>query len=200
MKLCIDLEECKKQNIPIGTALFTAALYLKVFIDDTVFDDVCRRGFVEYDGFDLMRKPINPQITQKGVDTIESLFLNSEFKPPKDAPDRFDILADKLRELYPEGKKAGTSLMWRNSTKGISKRLKSFVKRFGDDFTDEQMVEATKRYIASFNGDYRFMQVLEYFIWKEYTVEGSKEARSQLLSYLSNDSKEERQDWTSTLN
>ena len=73
------------------------------------------------------------------------------------------------------------------------------VKKFGDKYSDEDIIEATKRYINSFNGDYRFMQLLKYFILKRVIVEGEIEETSQLLSYLSNSNEDERQDWTSML-
>lgn len=199
MKLCIDADLCKKNKIPISTVLFIAALYLKSEITEETFDDACKRGFLEYDGFDLMRQPINLKITKKGEEYLESLILDSKNKSKIDTA-RFDALADKLRELFPEGKKAGCSLMWRDSTQTISKKLQAFVKRYGDNYTDEQIIAATKRYIQSFNGDYRYMQVLQYFIWKRITEDGESEYKSQLLSFLSNEEKDTKEDWTSTLN
>ena len=83
--------------------------------------------------------------------------------------------------------------------RSLRSALKAFVKKFGDKYRDEDIIEATKRYINSFNGDYRFMQLLKYFILKRVIVEGEIEETSQLLSYLSNSNEDERQDWTSML-
>ncbi len=200
MKFLLDTEECDRQGISVGTALLAAALYYGSFIGNEAFEDACTKGLLVYDGFDIMRNPVNPRITDKGTELVESLFLNSEFKPTtSEKVDRFEALASKLRELYPEGRKAGTSYMWRDSIPTITKKLKAFVKKFGDKYSDEDIIEATKRYINSFNGDYRFMQLLKYFILKRVIVEGEIEETSQLLSYLSNSNEDERQDWTSML-
>ena len=127
---------------------------------------------------------MNVKLTQAGVDFIESIFLNSEFSLPNSEEDRFDKLAKQMWELFPEGKKPGTNLMWKDSKPMIAKRLKTLVKKYKVNFTDEQALGATKKYIESFNGDYRFMQVLRYFIWKRDNDTGTE--TSQLLSYIEN--------------
>ena len=143
-------------------------------------------------------------MTQKGIDVVESVILNSEYTEKAEDSngkmrDRFDILADKLRELFPKGRKEGTNLQWRDSTAIISKRLKTIVKKYNITFTDEEAVDATKRYIESFNGDYRFMQVLMYFIFKNEIVNGVREERSQFMSYLQNKEDMVNNDWTHEL-
>lgn len=201
MKLCIDVDECKKQGIPIDTALYMASLYLGKVINNDTFQDVCSKGAIEFDGFDLRRQPVGAKITQTGVDIIETLFLNSEFKEPNSATDRFEELAKKLRELYPTGKKPGTNYMWRDSVSVIAKKLKALVKRTGATFTDEEAIEATKKYVEGFNGDYRYMKLLKYFISKQNYVDGSTEESSEFLSFIENKGCEEtlQHDWTTQL-
>lgn len=184
MKLCFDVKECEKLKVPVDTALYIASLYLDKLISSNTFQDVCARGLIEFDGFDLKREPINARLTQTGVDLIESIFLNSEFHLPNSEEDRFDKLAKKMQEVFPEGRKPGTKLMWRDSQPIIAKRLKAIVKKYKAVFTDEQAIEATKKYVESFNGDYQFMQVLKYFISKRNLTTGDE--TSQFLSYIEN--------------
>lgn len=184
MKLCFDVKECEKLKVPVDTALYIASLYLGKLISSNTFKDVCARGLIEFDGFDLKREPVNARLTQSGIDLIESIFLNSEFQLPNSEEDRFDKLAKKMQELFPEGKKPGTKLMWRDSQPIIAKKLKSVVKKYNATFTDEQAIEATKKYVESFNGDYQFMQVLKYFISKRNLTTGDE--TSQFLSYIEN--------------
>lgn len=184
MKLCFDVKECEKLKVPVDTALYIASLYLGKLISSNTFQDVCARGLIEFDGFDLKREPINARLTQTGVDLIESIFLNSEFNLPNSEEDRFDKLAKKMQEVFPEGRKPGTKLMWRDSQPIIAKRLKAIVKKYKAVFTDEQAIEATKKYVESFNGDYQFMQVLKYFISKRNLTTGDE--TSQFLSYIEN--------------
>lgn len=184
MKLCFDVHECEKSKVPVDTALYIASLYLDKLITSSTFQDVCARGLIEFDGFDLKREPINARLTQTGIDLIESIFLNSEFQLPNSEEDRFDKLAKKMQEIFPEGRKPGTKLMWRDSQPIIAKRLKAIVKKYKAVFTDKQAIEATKKYVESFNGDYQFMQVLKYFISKRNPITG--EEASQFLSYIEN--------------
>lgn len=98
--------------------------------------------------------------------------------------DRLTILADRMRAEYPEGKKPGTIYYWKDSTQVIAKRLSLFMRKFSDKYSDDQIVAATRDYVKSHNGDYTFMQLLKYFIYKK--GEDAGEYNSQLMSYLNN--------------
>ena len=115
----------------------------------------------------------------------------------------FEEIAEAMREVYPSGRKAGTNYMWRDSTVVIAQRLKDLVKKYKVSFTKEEAVDATKRYISSFNGNYTYMQILKYFISKQKPVEGAPaEQNSQFLSYLENkegDTVIASPDWTVNL-
>lgn len=200
MKFYIDTDECKKLNIPVSTALYLASLYYKENINRKTFEESLSRGLVNFSGYDRFYEPKEVTITQAGVDFVETIFLNSEFKK-ENKEDRFELLATQLKELFPKGKKPGTSVMWRGSGYEVAKKLKSLVKKTGVKFTDEQAIEATRRYVNSFNGNYAYMQVLPYFILKQVPVNGIFEERSQLLSYIENEGSDLdfSSDWTSTL-
>ena len=89
--------------------------------------------------------------------------------------------------------------MWRGSGYEVVKKLRTLVKKTGIYFTNEQAINATKRYIKSFNGNYAFMQVLPYFILKQVPVNGVYEERSQLLSYIENEEGDTNNEWTAEL-
>lgn len=201
MRFIIDTDKLEELGITPDVAFYLASLYFGHCITRETLETVCSKGFILYDevnrGF-----PVNGRITQEGIDVAESLFLNSEFTQTVNVGgeehDRFMVLADKLRELYPKGKKAGTNLQWRDSTVMICKRLKALVKKYEVSFTDREAIDATRRYIDSFHGDYRFMQVLRYFLWKDDRVSG--EETSQFLSYLQNDDgQDNNEDWNTVL-
>lgn len=202
MKVIVDTDKCAELGLTPDVALYLTSLYFNCCITKDTFNEVCKKGFIEYDEFKA-GFPVNGRITQTGVDVVESLFLNSEIvqvvKCGDEEQDRFMVLADKLREIYPQGKKQGTNLQWRDSTVMICKRLKALIKKYGVSFTDEEAVEATKRYVDSFHGDYRFMQVLRYFLWKDDKING--EEVSQFLSYLQNndDGQSNNSDWNTVL-
>lgn len=186
MKLYIDTEECNKLEIPLDEVLYIIGLYLGIDINIDTLHKVFKRGIIEHDGYDSLKRMKNPKLTDKGVELAENLILNSEFNVPE-YKNRFENLAEKLRELYPKGKKPGTAYMWRDSNAIIAKKLKALTKKYGDCFTDEQAIEATKKYVESFNGNYQFMQLLKYFISKVVVKDGQLEESSQLLSYIENE-------------
>ena len=139
-------------------------------------------------------------LTVEGINLVEDVFLNSEFKESFSEEDRYDNLAKKLQELFPKGKKPGTNYMWRDSYSIIARKLRTVIKKFGIGFTDEEAILATKKYVDSFKGDYRYMQLLKYFILKKDTT--TLEENSQFLSYLENlndadiDADNPSNDWT----
>lgn len=102
-------------------------------------------------------------------------------------------LAKSIQELFPKGFKGGTVYPWRDSTKVIAERLTLFFKKFGE-YSREEVINATKRYVESFNGNTQYMQVLKYFILKPDKEVGGN--ISMLASYLENKEQTNNQEWT----
>lgn len=124
---------------------------------------------------------------------IESLIAESN---NADKINSIEELAKALRDLFPEGKKLGTNYYWRDSNAIITKRLSTFFSRYGNTYSNEDILKATKNYVESFDGNYQYMQLLKYFIFKK--APGGEET-SQLLSYLENIDQEDsisNKDWT----
>lgn len=143
-------------------------------------------------------------VTQNSSDKIDSVLLDSDKN--KQPAQRIDILATKLMDLFPKRKKEGSSQYFRGNKKDITLRLKKFFKLYGNEFTDEQIIDAAKKYVESFNGDYKYMRVLKYFIWKDEIKVNSDGYRyvdevSDLATFIENvgsDTSTNR-DWTLTL-
>lgn len=186
MDFHINKETLAKSGISVDMAFYLASIYFdRPYTYDT-FDVASRQGLITYNHLDRYNLPIQPKLTREGVELVESIFLNSEFKGDKGIDtDRYDELADKLRELYPKGRKEGTSYLWRDSHAKIANKLRTLVKKYNFKFTDEQAINATKRYIESFNSNYSYMQLLKYFILKKDKDTG--EENSQLMSYIENE-------------
>lgn len=186
MDFHINKETLAKSGISVDMAFYLASIYFdRPYTYDT-FDLASKQSLITYNHLDRYCLPIQPKLTREGVELVESIFLNSEFKGDKGIDtDRYDELADKLRELYPKGRKEGTSYLWRDSHAKIANKLRTLVKKYNFKFTDEQAINATKRYIESFNGNYSYMQLLKYFILKKDKDSG--EENSQLMSYIENE-------------
>lgn len=198
MKLFVDTDKVDK-DIGVDGLLYLTALYLGCVINKETIDKLNNKGLIFINSFeDGIPDDVSP--TKESAEIVEGTYANMEISGKED-DDRFNNLADKLRELFPTGRKPGTQLQWRDSTKIIAQRLKIFVKKFDVKFTDEQAIEATKKYISGFNGNYQFMQVLKYFIMKAGKEDGTSVVNSQLLSYMENTDCTDNfsDDWTSTL-
>lgn len=198
MKLFVDTDKVDK-DIGVDGLLYLTALYLGCVINKETIDKLNNKGLIFINSFkDGIPDDVSP--TKESAEIVEGTYANMEISGKED-DDRFNNLADKLRELFPIGRKPGTQLQWRDSTKIIAQRLKIFVKKFDVKFTDEQAIEATKKYISGFNGNYQFMQVLKYFIMKAGKEDGTSVVNSQLLSYMENTDCTDNfsDDWTSTL-
>ena len=138
---------------------------------------------------------IRYQLTEQGETHIA--YLNSL---TDQGDQRLIALAIKLREIYPKGKKEGTTFYWAESPILIVKRLRTFFQRYGN-FNDEDIIDSTQQYVNSFNGQYKLMQLLKYFIFKDKRNAGVVEYESQLLNYLGNRHEENTyDDWISNLN
>lgn len=198
MKLFVDTDKVDK-DIGVDGLLYLTALYLGCVINKETINKLNNKGLIFINSFkDGIPDDVSP--TKESAEIVEGTYANMEISGKED-DDRFNNLADKLRELFPTGRKPGTQLQWRDSTKIIAQRLKIFVKKFDVKFTDEQAIEATKKYISGFNGNYQFMQVLKYFIMKAGKEDGTSVVNSQLLSYMENTDCTDNfsDDWTSTL-
>lgn len=194
MKYVLNLDEIRKGEIPINLALYLISIYFEAEIQNNQLEDKARA-----EGY-LTTQYGKTVLTVEGINLVEDVFLNSEFKESFSEEDRYDNLAKKLQELFPKGKKPGTNYMWRDSYSIIARKLRTVVKKFGIGFTDEEAILATKKYVDSFKGDYRYMQLLKYFILKKDTT--TLEENSQFLSYLENlndvdiDADNPSNDWT----
>lgn len=94
-------------------------------------------------------------------------------------------LSKTLKEIFPKGKKEGTALYWAEGVSLIDKRLRLFFKKYGV-FSSEEIIDATKRYIESFNGNYAYMRTLKYFIFKDIKGVEEIENSSDLLTWIEN--------------
>ena len=185
-----------KHKLNISEAIVLLAFYYKVDMNNT-FLSLVNKGFISRKYF--QNKPIDDYfMTDNGTDIIEDLLLDSEDKMPSD--ERITNLAIQMQALYPEGKKHGTNYYWRSNLPDIIKKLKKFFKKYGEH-SDEEILDATERYIHSFRNSTAFMQLLKYFILKDSTIRGGDEV-SELMNYIENAGAVEGKldsDWTQTV-
>lgn len=195
MKVVIDEATCEKHGFTLQKVFLLLAIrsgeddiseVLSTLIDDKMITNT-EEGLLLYEG------------TSDKVDTI---ILDSE-KAKKEI-DREENLAIKLMNIFPKGKKEGTSQYFRGNKKEISLKLKKFLKLYGK-YSDEVILDAAQKYVNSFNGRYTYMRVLKYFIIKDVRKVNEEgigyiEEVSDLASYIENeDSDQVLNDWTANL-
>lgn len=190
-KVSINKDVLEKYNLSMDEFLVLLLTYNKANIQE-VKQSLVEKGLADFSVFDD-----ELVISSATKDLITSISIDSDVKVlSKDK--EFKELADKLKELFPKGKKAGTTYMWRDSTAVIARKLKTLVVKYDYQFTEEQAIKATKAYVESFNGDYTYMQLLKYFILKSLP---DGEIKSDFMSYIENEGDENDMgnDWNTSL-
>ena len=177
MKLIIDSDACLNNGTCIGEVLLLYEYALKIS-PESMKQSLIDKGYITSAGnlFDRYTA------TDKAVKLLDNVLADSSV----DDDTKITELATKFKELYPKGKKEGTNQFWADGVSIIVKRLKIFYKKYGF-YDNDIIIKATENYIKSFNGDYRFMKTLKYFLWSEKVNKaGEVEPTSDLLTYIEN--------------
>lgn len=192
MNITINEKVLDKYNLTLEEFLVLYLCSKEVDIEATI-QDLIDSGIVNRD----LYNKVSAVVSNNTKELIASIIIDSD-KAVVDKDEEFMALAEKMREIYPAGKKPGTTYMWRDSVPIIARKLKTLVSKFGVSFTEEEALEATRKYVDSFVNDTKFMQLLKYFILK--TDKATGEIRSDFLSILQNPDAEITEDnWTSSL-
>lgn len=194
--VCLNKEACKSIGVSLGEALLLLAIHNEV--DLTKAEDLLiQKGFITANRNELFQSE-GWRLTRTGARILEDAVCESEKSMTKTKAERkkelnsLTALAEKLKAVFPEGKKRGTTQYWAEGPALITRRLDKFFDKYGRDWTDDQIVDAAQRYVSSFNGDYQFMRVLKYFLWKESSgANGTIEVSSDLYNYLTHPNQQE---------
>jgi hypothetical protein len=198
MMICLSKEGYQKNNISIGEVLLLLSIHNNVDLD-LAQKELIKKGYITANMNDLFQQ-IGWRLTNKGAEIIDSVIIDSDKNQQPE--DKLVQLATRLKEIFPKGKKDGTNYYWADGVALIVRRLKLFFKKYGDAYSDEQIIQATLKYVEGFNGNYTYMRLLKYFIFKEKIgAAGEVEGDSELISYIENADQTDnfKNDWTSTL-
>lgn len=195
MRIVIDEKLLPEYNLTLQEVLYLLFIEsggnAKECITSLINKEWGKKNLFEEDGLIL---------SDNDKDRLYEIIVESE-KVVQDRKDELEILAKKLMDIYPEGRKPGTTYKWRGSIAEITRKLKNLVAKYNCKFTEEQAIKATKEYVASFNGDYRFMKLLKYFLLKApRNNNGDVEIESDFMAYLENSGEEHtNNNWTTDL-
>lgn len=196
--VCLNKKAAQQNGITIDEALLMLAIHNKADLERTE-KALVQKGLITAERNDLFQQ-VGWRLTNKGTEVLDSVIMDSDKE--QEPQDRLIQLATKLKEIFPKGKKDGTNYYWAEGVALIVRRLKLFFKKYGNEFTDEQIAQAAEKYVQGFNGNYQYMRLLKYFIFKEKVgANGEVEGDSELISYIENADQTDdlKTDWTSTL-
>ena len=198
MTICLNKQIIDQYNMTIDEVLLMIVLENNVNLDEAQ-KVLISKGYITLNRNELFL-PIGWRLTNVGKDMLNGIIVDSD--KHQEPQDKLTELATKLKTIFPKGKKDGTNYYWSDGIPLIIRRLKLFFKKYGNDFTNEQIIQATEKYVEGFNGSYQYMRLLKYFIFKEKVgANGEIEGDSELISYIENaDNEDLRNEWTSTLN
>lgn len=197
MKISIDDKICESVNITKEEILVLGAIQ---YGTQEVYNKLISEGYITSINSSLFEIDKKYAITNKGINLFSDVLLLSDKSINSiSMNDRISNLVIEIQKIYPEGKNFNGQY-WRGNKTDIKKKLQTFFKKYAE-YTDEQIIKATREYVSSFNGSYKYMRLLQYFIWKEEIKDGSKVVISELANYIENAGQEDsmNSDWTSTL-
>ena len=195
MKITISEDVCSRHKVSLEKILLIllarVSRNIPSALDALLKEDVIRK---DEDGY---------SVSEGWSDSIDNILVESATN--KETDDRILELADKMMEEFPKGRKEGSNQYWRGNKKEIAVRLRKFAKMYGGKWKDIELLKATRRYVQSFNGNYKYMRVLKYFIWKverKQDEEGNQISceTSDLATLLENkEDTVDNNDWTNEL-
>ena len=196
--VCLNKKAAQQNGITIDEALLMLVIHNKANLERAE-KALIQKGLITAERNDLFQQ-VGWRLTNKGAEVLDSVIMDSDKE--QEPQDRLIQLATRLKEIFPKGKKDGTNYYWTEGVALIVRRLKLFFRKYGNKFTDEQIIQAAEKYVQGFNGNYQYMRLLKYFIFKEKVgANGEVEGDSELINYIENAGQEEnlRDDWTSSL-
>ena len=193
MKYFIDTEVLKLNNLSLaefGVLLYFADKKNTKSLEDLSYS-LWEKGY-------LTKEVENYSFEVHSFEKLQTILAESTNEDSVNK--RAEELADKLRSIYPKGKIPNTNYYYKSNKSDIINKLKTFFNKYGTQYTDEQIINATQKYVNSFNGNYTYLKLLKYFIWKDERLKGES-VQSLLADFIENENVEDisNSDWTATL-
>lgn len=179
MRITIDTDVLTRNNIDLGEFLVLLMGYNNYNFDDC-FGSLVDNKLADIDKFTMG----NIVLSNNSKNLITRLLLECDEIIKKSPIKDFYALAAQLRNIYPEGNKAGTTYQWRSTVEDVAQKLMCLVVVHGFVFTEDEAIKATKEYVNSFKGDRSHMKLLNYFILR--TRKEQQEIESDFMTIIEN--------------
>ena len=180
MKITIDDKACLKHKMTVEEVL--VALAIRIGKLENNLENMVKREI-------LVDSKTGYLVTQRWSDVLDEILCDSQSSIEKSDEELLN-LAQRMRECFPQGKMPGTPYYYRCNNSEVIKKLKKFFIQYGN-YPDEDIVDACKRFVASFRGNYKYLPLVKYFISKLKDQEDEdgtihKVEYSPLADYLEN--------------
>lgn len=195
MKITLNERVCLKNKLTLQEFLL-ALVVREGKVNEVVNNLVSREVLVQKDG--------ELYITQHWNDVVEGILCDAANNGIDLSDERLLNLAVKVQECFPKQKMVNaygqdTPFYFRCNKTEIKNKLKKFLTIYGD-VPDEEIIDATKRYVATYAPKgYRGMRLAKYFIIKDDRKlmeddEVHVEQLSDLATFLENKTEEKPND------
>lgn len=201
MKITIDEKVCTKHKMTPQEVMISLAVrsLKKNETLDKILENILKREILVKEGDKYF-------ITQHWNDVVDEVLVDSSGSCKK-TPDELMNLAVRIQECFPkmaQPDKFGrpTKYFFRCNKREIMLSLKRFYEAYGEvieDVTDDDIIDATRRYVAEGAKEgYRGMRLSKYFIFKNEQKKdedgiGHIEQVSDLMTYLENKESEDEE-------
>jgi hypothetical protein len=186
MDLIINSNEAQKRGL--NTYEVLASLLIKDYDWERAVSELLLKGIIVEVGNGKF------EVTQHWKDELENILACSVKSVPTN--EQLTQFAEELRAIMPAGKMPGTAYYWKGNSREIVQKLQKFYSVYGTSYSQEEIKNALQRYVSSFNGNYRYMRLLKYFIFKK--VDSGEEV-SELATLLENQNEEQSTNWMDEL-
>lgn len=181
MRITIDTKVLDKEGISLGEYLMLLMSFYGINYKDAFYKAV-RHELLSPDVFEEGSSVLSDNVASK---VVRILMASDDVVQTSNID--YKDLAQKLQDIFPSGCKEGTSYPWKSSVDTVALKLMTLVFNHHFTFTEKEAIEATKMYVAAFNGDRKRMQLLKYFILKTYKDDaGEKDISSPFMTIIEN--------------
>lgn len=180
MKITINTDILKKHDLSLGDFLLMLLAYYDIDFN-AHSNNLISKNLISKSLF----KDNELILSNNTKNKVAEILMESDDKAIN-YPIDFDNLATKLMECYPNGIKAGKTYLWRGTVNEIAYKLRTLVVKHNFNFTEQQAIEATKEYVASFEPPYQHMHTLKNFISYVSNKNGQLEFESLFMTIIEN--------------
>lgn len=193
MKITIDTDVLAKEHLTLQQFLVLLIAHKNVDYKKTM-DGLIESNIAQKD----LYNPYSIVLSDNIRNDITRILVDCDKNVVESKID-FESVAAKMRDMYPNGYKPGTTHPWRDSVAEITKKLKTLVSKYHFQFTEDEALAATREYLDNYKSDNKFMKLLKYFILKtDNDAAGNKQIKSDFMTIIENNRQREEDELDET--